>query len=220
MATLALIIANPVSVEKTPGAIELPKLLYLLDTSQSMAIGKGATRWDQALNVIRQAARERDPRKSATLSMFRFGSPPGRRWTTGFAWPDAAAPPPRGEPDAVLAAGPSMPAEQPPAPTDPDTLLGESLEGVTDRFGPVPPQALVVFSDGREPAMPIGPNGSHGPTPRMKSSPCTCSPLATKTWAAMSPSSAWSPPIRPGSTRRFPPGGSSFDAGGYKSKQL
>ena len=37
----------------------------------------------------------------------------------------------------------------PPAPTDSDTLLGASLEGLTDRFGQAPPQAVVVFSDGR-----------------------------------------------------------------------
>ena len=43
----------------------------------------------------------------------------------------------------------STPAEPPPAPTDSDTLLGASLEGLTDRFGQTPPQAVVVFSDGR-----------------------------------------------------------------------
>ena len=53
LAILGLIIFNPVRVDETPGTVERPKLFYLLDTSQSMAIGKGATRWDQVVETIR-----------------------------------------------------------------------------------------------------------------------------------------------------------------------
>ena len=53
LAILGLIIINPVRVDETQGAVELPKLFYLLDASQSMAIGKDATRWDQAVETIR-----------------------------------------------------------------------------------------------------------------------------------------------------------------------
>src|SRR5260370_231167 len=38
-AVLGLILLNPVRVEETPGSVERPKVMYLLDTSQSMALG-------------------------------------------------------------------------------------------------------------------------------------------------------------------------------------
>jgi uncharacterized membrane protein len=149
LAILGLILFNPVRVDETPGAIELPKLFYLLDTSQSMAIGKGATtRWEQAVSTIRDAAQARDLRKGAQVSMFRFGSRLAAV-DAEFWRPAGAEPATRSVPGAVLAAEASRPTEQPPAPTDSDTLLGASLEGLTDRFGQSPPQALVVFSDGR-----------------------------------------------------------------------
>jgi uncharacterized membrane protein len=148
LAILGLIIVNPVRVDETPGAIELPKLFYLLDASQSMAIGKGATRWDQTVNTIRDAANLRDPRKGAQVSTFRFGSRLAAV-DPEFWRPSAADPEPRSAPGSVLAAEARRPTEEPPGPTDADTVLGASLEGLTDRFGQTPPQALVVFSDGR-----------------------------------------------------------------------
>jgi len=148
LAILGLIITNPVRVDETPGTVELPKLFYLLDTSQSMAIGKGATRWNQAVDTIRSAARARDPRAGAIVSMFRFGSRLAAV-DPEFWRPAGAEPVSLSAPGAVLAAEASRPTEQPPAPTDSDTLLGASLESLTDRFGQSPPQALVVFSDGR-----------------------------------------------------------------------
>src|SRR3981081_1380747 len=39
-AVLAVILINPVRVDETPGAVERPKVVYLVDTSQSMALGK------------------------------------------------------------------------------------------------------------------------------------------------------------------------------------
>ncbi len=148
LAILGLIIINPVRVDETPGTVELPKLFYLLDTSQSMAIGKDSTRWDQAVDTIRNAATARDPRAGAIVSMFRFG---GRLAAVDpeFWRPAGAEPAPQSAPGAVLAAEASRPTEQPPGPTESDTLLGASLESLTDRFGQTPPQAVVLFSDGR-----------------------------------------------------------------------
>jgi uncharacterized membrane protein len=148
LAILGLIIINPVRVDETPGAVERPKLFYLLDTSGSMAIGKDMTRWDQVVQTIRDASRVRDPRAGAEVSLFRFGSRLAAV-DADFGRPVETKPAPQGAPGAVLAAEPSRPTEPPPAPTDSDTLLGASLEGLTDRFGQAPPQAVVVFSDGR-----------------------------------------------------------------------
>jgi uncharacterized membrane protein len=148
LAILGLIMINPVRVDETPGTLERPKLFYLLDTSQSMAIGKDTTRWDHVVQTIRDAGVARDPRAGAQVSMFRFGSRLAAV-DADFGRPAGAGAAPRSTPGAVLAAEPSRPTEPFPAPTDSDTLLGASLESLTDRFGQAPPQALVVFSDGR-----------------------------------------------------------------------
>jgi uncharacterized membrane protein len=148
LAVLVMIVINPVRVDETPGPVERPKLFYLLDTSQSMAIGKGSTRWDQVVQTIRDVDRARDPRAGAQISMFRFGS--GLAAVNADFWrPEGAKPASQSAPGAVLAAEPARPPEPPPAPTDSDTLLSASLEGLAERFGQVPPQAVVVFSDGR-----------------------------------------------------------------------
>jgi uncharacterized membrane protein len=148
LAILGLIIINPVRVDETPGTVERPKLFYLLDTSQSMAIGEGSTRWDQVVQAIRDVNQARDPRVGAQISMFRFGS--GLAAVNGDFWrPEGARPASRTTAGAVLAAEPVRPGEPAPAPTDSDTLLCASLEGLTRRFGQAPPQAVVVFSDGR-----------------------------------------------------------------------
>ncbi len=124
-------------------------MFYLLDTSQSMAIGKNSTRWEQVVQTIRDAGRARDPREGAQVSMFRFGSRLAAV-NAELGRPAAGEPaPPQGTVGAAVAAEPPRPAELPPAPTDADTLLGASLEGLTNRFGQAPPQAVVVFSDGR-----------------------------------------------------------------------
>ena len=148
LAILGLIVLNPVRVDETPGTVERPRVFYLLDASQSMAIGKGPTRWEQAVRSIRDADRARDARLGARVSLFRFGSRLAAV-DAGFLHLEGAARPSRGEPGAVVAAEPPRHDEPPPAPTDSDTLLVASLEGLTNRFGQAPPQAVVVFSDGR-----------------------------------------------------------------------
>jgi uncharacterized membrane protein len=148
LAILGLIIINPIQVDETPGTLERPKLFYLLDTSQSMAIGKGSTRWDQVVQTIRDVDQARDPHGGAQISIFRFGN--ALAAVNGDFWrPEPARSAPRSTPGAVLAAEPARPGEPTPAPTDSDTLLCASLEGLTQRFGQSPPQAVVVFSDGR-----------------------------------------------------------------------
>ena len=89
------------------------------------------------------------PERGAQISMFRFGS--GLAAVSGDFWR------PAGGQDRAAAARPARywpprpPRRGEPAlgPTDPDTLLSASLEGLTHRFGQAPPQAVVVFSDGR-----------------------------------------------------------------------
>jgi uncharacterized membrane protein len=148
LAILALIVINPVRVDETPGTTERPKVFYLLDASQSMAIGKGETRWEQSVRSFREADRARDLRFGAQVSLFRFGSRLAAL-DADFLHQKANAPTQGGGSGAALAAEPQRREEPLPAPTDADTLLGASLEGLTNQFGQAPPQAMVVFSDGR-----------------------------------------------------------------------
>jgi uncharacterized membrane protein len=148
LAVVGLIIINPVRVDETPGTVERPKVFYLLDTSQSMAIGKSSTRWEQVVQTVRDTGLAMTARDGAQVSMFRFGSRLAAV-DADFWRPAAAEATHSGAAGAVIAAEPNRPTEPPPAPTDSDTLLGASLEGLTDRFGQAPPQAVVVFSDGR-----------------------------------------------------------------------
>jgi uncharacterized membrane protein len=136
LATLTLILLNPVRVEETPGSVERPKVVYLVDTSQSMALGKAdKTRWDQVVSTIRDAEGASPGEIGPTVGVFRFGNrlaaierPFWRR--------EAPGPLP-------------APSEPPPAPTDSDTLLTASLEALAGRFGQDLPRAVVVFSDGQ-----------------------------------------------------------------------
>ncbi len=145
---LGLIIINPVRRVETPGPVERPRLFYLLDTSASMALGKGATRWEQAVRTLRDADSSRDGRGGAQVSAFRFGSRLAAV-NTDFWRPAAAEPIRQGAAGAALAAEPARANEPPPAPTDSDSLLGAALEALAGRFGSTAPQALVVLSDGR-----------------------------------------------------------------------
>lgn len=150
VALIALILFNPVRVDVTPGTVERPKVFYLLDASQSMALGKGTTRWDQVVETIRSVDRKSDPVSGAQVSAFRFGSRLAAV-DAPFWRPHEGPSAFHGQPGQALAAAPTPPVGDAPAPapTDADTLLADSLEGLANRFGQSPPQAVVVFSDGR-----------------------------------------------------------------------
>ena len=151
LAVIALILLNPVRVEETPGAVERPRVVYLLDTSQSMALGKGdRTRWDQVVATIRDAESASSGQVAPQVGVFRFGSRLAAIETPFWKKPERAQPSTSasGSQSAVAAEPPRAP-EPIPAPTDADTLLTGSLEALAGRFGQSPPEAVVVFSDGR-----------------------------------------------------------------------
>ena len=69
-----MILAGPVRVEESPGAIRRPDVFVLLDASQSMSIGTNSTRWDDALAALAQAAGAVERPESADgLRLYRFG---------------------------------------------------------------------------------------------------------------------------------------------------
>ncbi len=61
LAVVALILFNPVRVDTIPGAVERPKVVYLVDSSQSMALGTGTTRWQRVVQTIREAGAPETP---------------------------------------------------------------------------------------------------------------------------------------------------------------
>lgn len=149
LGVLAVILLNPIRVEETPGAVERAKVVYLVDSSQSMALGEpGHTRWDQVAKTIRSAEEKRDSRTGPEVGVFRFGGGLAAVESPFWKRPETS-PMPRGGAGSAVAAEVRGQSEPPPTPTDADTVLGAPLESLADRFGTVPPRAVVVFSDGR-----------------------------------------------------------------------
>ena len=145
LAVLSLILLNPIRVEETPGAVERPQVAYLVDTSQSMALGQAnQTRWDEVVATIGGAAGVEGEPAGPRLSLFRFGDR-----LAAIEAPFWRRPGSDPGPGVASSSPPAAPAALPPAPTDRDTLLTSALTALAGRFGPTLPRAVVVFSDGQ-----------------------------------------------------------------------
>ena len=124
--TLLAILANPVWVRRSPAVIVRPRVVCLLDTSQSMAFGATETRIEQAVEMVGQVERRLSSSAGPELSYYSFG----RTLTAVESLRTAAGRP------AV-------------SPTDTDTQLLSALRQLTSRFSQPRPKAVVLFSDGR-----------------------------------------------------------------------
>src|SRR5262245_1378169 len=71
--TLLLILLNPSDVSQTPGPIDRPDIFYLLDSSQSMAVGDKETRFEHAARLMREAEQATHDDAHAQVKLFRFG---------------------------------------------------------------------------------------------------------------------------------------------------
>ncbi|HUQ71650.1 MAG TPA: hypothetical protein VM165_19130, partial [Planctomycetaceae bacterium] len=156
IATLVLILLNPSNVSQAPGPIDRPDVFYLLDASQSMAVGDDETRFEHAARLMREAHAATDPEARAEVRLFRFGhrlaaiddpSPLG----LNAQILQAGAPTGLSGliPKAHAAESTSPSKQRPVAPTDADTQLLTALRQVSSRFGRRPPAGIVLFSDGR-----------------------------------------------------------------------
>ena len=163
--TLLLILLNPSDVSQTPGPIDRPDIFYLLDSSQSMAVGDKETRFDHATRLMREADQATHDEGHALVKLFRFGhrlaaveqgseqqrsevrgqsgSERGSVTLTSSAF--AAEP----LTSAALTSSAPKAKQKLLAPTDSDTQLLTALRQVPSRFGRRPPAAIVLFSDGR-----------------------------------------------------------------------
>lgn len=158
VASLLSLLLNPVRVTEQMGAIEPSQVFFLLDASESMAIGnEDATRWDQAVDLISTATTKAFESAATEVSLFRFGrrlkairSPDdmgldGALTTDGhgvtFVQKDQEQEPTDEE-------RATLDVEASPA-NEPDTQMFVALRQISSRFGRKPPSAVVVFSDGR-----------------------------------------------------------------------
>lgn len=165
----AVILLNPCEVDETPGPIERPDMFYLLDSSQSMAIGDGETRFEHAVRLMREAEQLTLARTHAEVKLFRFGHRLSaiddvttlvrQRLATPMRWNREAGEGLSSALPAFVHAGVAAgkPGLDNPAdskqlgvgPTDSDTQLLTALRQASSRFGRQPPAGIVLFSDGR-----------------------------------------------------------------------
>jgi uncharacterized membrane protein len=169
--TLVVILLNPSNVSESPGPIKRSDLFFLLDTSESMAVGEPETRFDEAVGLIRAGEQATRDRVRANVKLFRFGhrlaaiddpaalelsfqnAPEHKGAMAGAASPALPTRAPLGAVGQLHAA--ELPTAQPSrtrnvvAPTETDTQLLTALRQISSRFGRQLPAGLVVFSDGR-----------------------------------------------------------------------
>lgn len=134
---LALILFNPVKVDRTKGAVDKPDVFVLMDASSSMKMGSPESRWDLAHKWLAQAESALGVAMPARLRTFFFG----RALTTQLAAKDS----PANEKTSTSQTSTSQKLE----PNEGDTRIVTALRQAPNRFGRKPPQALVLMSDGR-----------------------------------------------------------------------
>lgn len=172
VATLLVILLNPSDVSQTPGPIDRPDIFYLLDSSQSMAVGDKETRFEHAARLMREADQVTRDEAHAQVKLFRFGHRLAAIDDTsalglGAEGSESKAGDLRGlnsgrllsltseaqaaelSASSATAGGKAKTKQKPLAPTDSDTQLLTALRQVSSRFGRRPPAGLVLFSDGR-----------------------------------------------------------------------
>jgi uncharacterized membrane protein len=149
LALVVLVLFNPVHVEELPGPVQRPELFYLLDTSSSMQMGSPRSRWEESLALLR-GAEQLVPKSPADVKAFRFGQrlaavdPAAQLGLSKLLADNKLKITPASLLPADKAGGSKLLT-----PTDADTRLLAALRQISSRFGRVPPQGIVVFSDGR-----------------------------------------------------------------------
>jgi uncharacterized membrane protein len=120
LAVLLAMLFNPVRVTETRLPPRTPELVYLIDSSRSMALDTPTSRLERVKQVLRQTRRLANGSSSTRVTLYRFGQ-------ELVACPDAE----------------TVQAE------DDATRLLDALERLPMRFGDDLPAGVVIFSDGR-----------------------------------------------------------------------
>jgi uncharacterized membrane protein len=139
---VVVVILNPVKVDQLEGPKQHPEMFYLVDASASMQMGNPRSRWDQTLTTIRTAHQQASD-SPAVIKPFRFGQRLAaieRPDQIGLAVSEGLK---------ITPAANTGRTPKSVSPTDGDTRLQAALRQISSRFSRVPPQGIVLFSDGR-----------------------------------------------------------------------
>lgn len=144
LTTLLAILMGPTIVDEQAGEVTRPKMLYLLDGSQSMQLGKQETRWEESLRFINDAETAAGIRHGRGVQSFRFGhrlEPLGR--SDGERSQDDAS-------ITLASAGGTSDSINPiPPPDATDSRLGDALRQLLPQINGKSSAGVVVWSDGR-----------------------------------------------------------------------
>ena len=119
---LCTLLLNPIARRETLLPPQPPMVALLVDCSQSMALGTGQSRLDQAKRTIDTVSRRVQSSQTLSLPLYRFGN--------------------------HLAKVPNLTELRA---NEDASLLGEALERLPSRLAGEQPQAVVLFSDGAFP---------------------------------------------------------------------
>jgi hypothetical protein len=140
---VVVVLLNPVKVDQLEGPKQHPEIFYLVDASASMQMGNPRSRWDESLATIR-AAHQKAGDSPAVIKPFRFG-----QRLAAIEKPDQIGLASGQKLTITPASSNNARTPKNVAPTDGDTRLLAALRQISSRFSRVPPQGIVLFSDGR-----------------------------------------------------------------------
>ena len=142
---VAVVLLNPVRVDELPGPVQRPEVFYLVDSSASMQMGNPRSRWDEILQLIRESY-QMAASSPAAIKPFRFGQ---RLAAIDDPSQIGIVPSSMFTPVSLNTGSKEGSSGRTLAPNDGDTRLLAALRQISSRFGRVPPQSIMLFSDGR-----------------------------------------------------------------------
>lgn len=139
LAILCVILLGPTVVEEQSGTVSYATMLYVVDGSQSMNLGKNLSRWEESLEFMAAAEKAAGAARAGNSQGFRFGHrlEPLRRPTSQSA-PPSLLPVSRAGNEEVI---------EPPDATD--SRLGDALRQLLPQVSPKSSAGVVLLSDGR-----------------------------------------------------------------------
>ena len=136
LGVLLMILWNPVRVDTRPGDIERPKVVFLVDASQSMSLGKATRRWDDALGIIREVSGNDAVPIQPNIETYCFGQKLAAVDRHALLNSSSQTEAPSGAASLL-------------GPRETQSRLTMALRLLPGRFGSATPRMIVVFSDGR-----------------------------------------------------------------------
>jgi len=146
LAAILALLLNPVRIQELPGSVDAPDVFYLLDSSTSMDMGTGSTRFEQVTGMIRDAQLAAGDRSHAHINLFRFGQ---KLAAIEPAQLQLDLPEAQHKEEARGSAAAPAKRLPPVKPEDHDTQLAAALRQLSSRFGRSLPASIVLFSDGQ-----------------------------------------------------------------------